>query len=465
MRLNLDFKLDTTQERLDYLTDYIQDKKFTDANLEMMANYLLWSVDDPDFEVDSNNSPWKTRESKHISWQTLQEEELEGNRKSVYQQISEIQEKGKKRKLDRNCVLTKLKYTLPSATIEAILSDPSAPIPQFEEQLDSLTITWFDLWGQIDQTEYKVQYWELKNGKRRADLPIRQELFERLAFFALYSKYSGSFNQFIAALEKTAESWDGYTALKQKRQLVALRTEQYTLLDSLQGESLQKHGNIGLYWNDMDNGLRGFKPFMAKELLFDKFQTSFFNRDYQDICIKELQNADAPLDFKEIDLRDPDTVRAVLFARKDLYDSLPELTYQDYEIVSRLLEYIDFYIKQCNFSPELEYILFSKINGSTNRKISEYLKDKFNLDYKENYISTIFTKRIINSIVKEVEKHYKNVEYILMGKNVFKRCSCCGKLLPRNSEFFNKRATSNDGFFNYCKACKIEKKTQKEDKQ
>ena len=29
MRLNLDFKLDTTQERLDYLTDYIQDKNYT----------------------------------------------------------------------------------------------------------------------------------------------------------------------------------------------------------------------------------------------------------------------------------------------------------------------------------------------------------------------------------------------------------------------------------------------------
>jgi len=462
MRLNLDFQLDTPEERLAYLDTYIQDKQFTDSNLEMMANYLLWTVPSPDFEIDSAHSPWKSRESKHISWQALQEEELEGNRKSVYQQISEVQEKGKKRKLDRNCVLVKLNFEMPTATINEILSRPNDTLPPFDYSLSYQTITWFDLWGQIDKTEYQVQYWELKNGKRRADLPIRQELLERLAFFAYYNHPYDTYGELIAALEAAAGAWDGYTALKQKRQLVALRTEQYTLLDALQGESLQKHGNIGLYWNDNDNGLIGFKPFMAEELLFENFEDSFFNRPFQDLCIKELQNADAGVGIREIDLRDPKTVREVLFMRNDFIDSLSDLPYQEYEIVNKLIKYIDYYIHKCNFSDDLKYILYAKISGVSNRSISEHLKENYGLDYKENYISTIFTKRIVNAIIKEVEKHYKNVEYILMGKNVFKRCSCCGKLLPRNTEYFNKRVTSNDGFFNYCKDCKVLKKAIKE---
>lgn len=463
MRLNLDFKLDTLDERLEYLDNYVKENSnFTEANLEMMANYLLWKVDEPDFEVDSAHSPWKSRESKHISWQALQEEELEGNRKSAYLQISEVNEKGKKRKLERECVLNKLQMPSCSDEITYILSNQESPLPSCSLSIDGQAHAWFNLWGQIDKTEYMVQTWELLNGRRRADLPIRQELFERLAFFAFIYHPFNTYAELIADLDKTAESWDGYTALKQKRQLVALRTEQYTLLDALQGESLQKHGNIGLYWNEPDSGFNGFKPFMAKELLFSEFYEGQFTRKYQDICIKQLQNADAPLGPKEIDLRDPKVIRYLLFAREDLLTALEGEHYQEYEVTYSLLKYLDFYIKQCKFTPDLDYILNAKITGVSNRQISDYLKKNFNLDYKENYISTIFTKRIINAIIKEVEKHYRDVERILMGRNVFKKCSCCGRLLPRSSEYFNKRATSNDGFFNYCKDCKIKKKALKE---
>lgn len=465
MRLDLDFKLDTLEERIEYLNKYINNNKdFTEANLEMMANYILWKVEDPDFEVDSNNSPWKNRESKHISWQALQEEELEGNRKSVYFQISEVQEKGKKRKLIREEILKKLNFPDCTEKIHYILENPNDELPVHDFTLTEQKIAWFTLWGQIDKTEYTVQTWELLNGKRRADLPIRQELFERLAFFAYLFHPFDTFQKLIDDLNKTAQSWDGYTALKKKRQLVALRTEQYSLLDALQGEALQKHGNIGLYWTEPNSGLNGFKPFMAKELIFRDFNEKQFSPKYQELCIKQLQYADAPLGPKEIDFRDPKTVRNLLAIKDELSTALESESYQDYEVTSNLLKYLDFYIDQCHFSPDLYYILMAKMSGIPNRQISEHLKKNFNLSYKENYISTIFTKRIINAIVKEVEKHYRDVERILMGRNVFKICSCCGKLLPRSPEYFNRRATSNDGFFNYCKNCKNKKKTIKGEK-
>ena len=95
----------------------------------------------------------------------------------------------------------------------------------------------------------------------------------------------------------------------------------------------------------------------------------------------------------------------------------------------------------------------------SNKDIAKAVEEKFNLSYKENYISTIFTRRIVEPIVEQVEKHYRLIEYITMGRTVFKKCSICGRLLPRNSTYFNKRTATSDGFFSYCKECKARRKS------
>ena len=49
-RLQLDFKLTTTDERADFLNEYLQRPEFmkrppTEDELETMGNYLLWGKD------------------------------------------------------------------------------------------------------------------------------------------------------------------------------------------------------------------------------------------------------------------------------------------------------------------------------------------------------------------------------------------------------------------------------------
>jgi hypothetical protein len=112
----------------------------------------------------------------------------------------------------------------------------------------------------------------------------------------------------------------------------------------------------------------------------------------------------------------------------------------------------------CELPPELKRILTLKMSKVNNREIAEILLQEYGLEYKENYISTIFTKRIIEEIVKQVELHYRLIEFITVGKSVFKRCSRCGKLYPRNTNYFNKRTSTCDGFFSNCKKCKTRRK-------
>ena len=68
-----------------------------------------------------------------------------------------------------------------------------------------------DLWAEIDETEFLVTTYELKEGKRK--LPVRQELCARLSA------------PVQSALRARAESLAPYAYLKLKHHLVELRRE------------------------------------------------------------------------------------------------------------------------------------------------------------------------------------------------------------------------------------------------
>lgn len=310
-----------------------------------------------------------------------------------------------------------------------------------------------------------VQSYEQNCGKRREDLPIRPELFERLAQSLVWQRVEKSLDQYVEELRAIALSWEPYVYLKKKRSLVSLRTEQYTLLDSIQGEPIQYHPNSGVFWTDADyEGINGFLPFMDKGLMIEEVDEIHFGGTYNELCVEALSKVDAAdcdLDLRQehyIDLRNPDVIRALILNRLDLEDYLERVGDCKGAILKDLLKYLDYYIEHCKFSEDLEYILNLKMNKYSNKDIVEKVELKYGMIYKENYISTIFTKRIIEAIVEQVELHYKLIEFITMGQSVFKKCSICGRWLPRNSNYYNKRTSTSDGFFNYCKECKTRKK-------
>lgn len=484
MRLALDFHKNSSAERIDFLNNYIENNKgsFTEDNLEMMANYILWAVEkenNESFQIESKNSPW-TKKHNDISFEGLLEQESETGLPAESLIATHATGSAAKAKLNREEVIQKLTNGFPSQQnnkiAQAFLKEKDAKSDSEVAQLRGennifiplewhpLAQIWFDLWSSIDQTEYIIQTWEIKHGKRRADLPIRQELLDRLVYMLIYKNRKICLSTLRAELDNEADKWDGYFYLKKKRSLVQLRTQQYSLLDCTSQEPMQKHMNTGRYYLEETAGINEFFPFMSERLLIQDITEDFFKQDFQQLCVKSLRHSDKALNAqylqsnKAIDLRDPNTIRHLLFFRADIKNHLEDNHVSDREINELLLKYIQYYINKCNFSDDLNYILECKVKKMTNKEIADSLKDKFGIIYKDNYISTIFTKRIVEAIVEQVNLHYKMIEYITMGKNVFKKCSVCGKLLPRNSTYFNKRTSTSDGFFSYCKDCKTRKK-------
>lgn len=526
MQIKLDFNISGYENRSQFLKEYIQqnESRLTKDNLEMMANYLLWAIQDEngeDFQID-NKGPWKAQ-SQELSWEGLQER-AEETGMPVESVIAEVPVAKKKAKLDRSSVLAKLNVKRTAVKIARVMSkedrkdcfailaglldnvqedDNSANVTQdsnaenilqdltaaldysthltcgrvidwtgwkniiFGEERHPLADSWFALWKSIDETEFIVQTYELRHGKRRPDLPIREELFERLAFSVVFEGAAISLQEKVSILELEADTLDAISYLKKKRSLVDLRTQQYTLLDLIKDEPIQLHINPGHYYGGEIEGIQEIYPFQDMRLFVREVSDKCFTRDFQDICIKALRRCDtfddnstaAPGTY--IDLRNMDVIRALLMIMPRLKGESYGATIDKREVYYKLKSIMDYYIAQCDFSPELLFILKNKINGISNKQIADSLKEQFNISYQENYISTIFTKRILASLKEQVDLHYKMIEYFTIGKTIFKRCSVCGKLLPRNSVYFNKRTSTSDGFFSYCKKCKHEKDMEK----
>ena len=501
MQIKLDFTLNGSTARMEYINNYLKNidqNRLTEDNKEMISNYILWGLQNEgtelDFEIESKNSPWSKGRTV-ASLEAMAEQEQETGM-PVQVQMSDVQMNQVKRKLDRADVVQKLKGNRGFSNYEeiawAMVKDPSLDCftilvtrEEINKILDSqgnvnytltadeafsirnwhpLTNSWFLLWNQIDSLEFMVQNWELDHGKRRADLPIRDELHFRLACYLLYSGRYGSLEKYEDELREVQKHWEGYKYLKNKRYLVQLRTQQYSLLDCIQGETLMHHINNAMYWSEAEIGIRDFYPFSRKDLLIDGVQEEHFNQKFYDTCIAALQKIDkidsgnAKKDPLSIDLRDIETVRQLILFYPDLEEAAQRFSEVEGDALRNLLNYLAYYIKQCNFDPELNLILTAKMHKYSNKDIVNLLEIKFGLSYKENYISTIFTKRIVEAIVEQVNLHYRLIEFITMGSSVFKRCTKCGKLLPRNTTYFNRRTSTSDGFFSSCKKCKTRRK-------
>ena len=527
MQIKLDFNVNGSTARLDYLNNYLKgvdQSRLSQDNIEMMSNYILWGLEseDPnlDFEIESKNSPW-SKGNKTTSLEALMEQEQETG-KSVEAQLSDVALCGTRKKLDRAEVVRKLAkgkrdvigaiaeemvkettkdcfailgtleelrqegFTQSAAEAESekggkeevvvtyskewangktfsltrLTCNQSAAAANYIKDWHPLTSVWFDLWGQIDVTEFMVQNWELAHGKRRANLPIRPELHYRLARWLVWQGSKKSLAEFEEELIRALDKWEGYHYLKKKRSLVSLRTQQYVYLDAIQGDTLYRKANPATYWREEDKGLSTFYPFADPAFLLNGVTKENFTPEFQLKCVKALQVVDAieegaaSREYGSIDLRDPNTVRNLILLIGDLEESMLRMSETEGQVLRNLLLYLKYYIDLCDFNPEVKAVLQLKMQKRSNKEIVEYLEKNFNLSYKENYISTIFTKRIVDSIIEQVNLHYRLLEFITIGPAVFKQCSKCHRLLPRNANYFNRRTSTSDGFFSSCKQCK-----------
>ena len=159
-RLHLDFKLVTSEERTNFLNEYLQRPEFlnrppTDEELETMSNYLLWGKN-PKTGLNAKQEEGIDIETKHATWSKKTEmESLEGlmeqptfNEASLSSVDASAAIKVKKEVFSRK---------------EALEQCPPSLVNDFKA-----------LFLLIDKTELMINFYELAHGRR--EKPPREEL-------------------------------------------------------------------------------------------------------------------------------------------------------------------------------------------------------------------------------------------------------------------------------------------------
>lgn len=431
-RLKLDFGLSTATERQAFLENYLKEIDFApnEYELESMGSYLLWGVDKDGKNAQQRGDcvlkDWDaTAASRHeTSLEGLLEDPV-FNENSL-RPASEPPTKLPRIKLDRE----RIRQTAPATYLDI-----------FEE-----------LWHRIDYTDLITELYELNIGKRTK--PIRPELLQAIPK-----------EEFEAAAEYASQLTQ-YHYLKLKHQLVDLRREQYTYKD-MYAPLHERHGEasysksitlsiddalpLGLY-NQAPSSINSqiwtwpIQPSLKEE--FQKEQLSNF--------LWEERSSNLVFDFREVEH---------LYAAFNLLEELKDTDFEkDPESqVNAFIQTLEFYAAAADLNDIQREIFDAKLQRKTNNQIRETINSKYGTTYNENYISTIWKKKILEMIAEVAKIQELELKEVFFEEN-WKKCSRCGRLLLRDPRYFMRKKTSSDGLGARCKKCEKEIRQSKEKK-
>ena len=402
-RLNLDWNLESTAERVNFINEYIKDKNFSSESLEMMGNYILWSDKRENLnnfiELPRSNSDWDKKSQKTESLEALLEDPT----------------------------FDEFRFSIPRLKIQ---NEKFSRVEALEKCPSELKENFKILFKEIDELDYILNIYDLKTGKRKN--PPREELLKNIP------------EERKKELELKAKSLNPFTYLKKRHELVELRRSQFYLQD-IYKTPICRHFPERIDLNSLNNSIElNILPLGAKKD-FPEIFIPFVNLnplEFSEITKKKISNLlwedRSNINFS-FDFRDQESVRALLLD-PDFLESSP------------LSDTLQYYISEANLNPIYTEILNLKRNKISNHNISQYINQKFQKHYTENYISTIFCQKIIKKINDAAALHFQIIQNIFFNEE-FKTCSKCGKLLLRTSENFRKRKANKDGFSGVCRFC------------
>ena len=102
-------------------------------------------------------------------------------------------------------------------------------------------------------------------------------------------------------------------------------------------------------------------------------------------------------------------------------------------------------------------LMVYKIDGLQNTEIQKLLQNTFGIKYSVEYISSLWRNKIPKLIAEQAQKNYLEYYYTNIKKGNWKRCSRCGQIKLAHTKFFSKNKTSKDGFYSICKDCRNKK--------
>lgn len=130
-------------------------------------------------------------------------------------------------------------------------------------------------------------------------------------------------------------------------------------------------------------------------------------------------------------------------------------------ILTTLINTIDYYIAAADLSKTQALVLSGKLKHLSNLEIRSLLINKLHLTPSINYISTIYTHQVCTKICEAAILH-RDRWLNRFNQFAWKKCSCCGAYLLKDTREFVRKQRSSDGLSNQCKRCdKSKRETQK----
>lgn len=432
-RLNLNFQLNSVSERSDFIKSYLSSLKFTPTSdeLEMCANYILWGKDADGLNVTQRKEI--EIETRHKTW--------------TKDDIESLEELMENPAFNENSIvpLGSPRPKIPRVVFDREFELSRAPEPQRQALIE--------LFHQIDSVDLMVELYELNHGKRKN--PPRKELLSALT------------EEEQKLLHTKAAKLNQFQYLKFKHGLVELRREQYTIKDTY-APQLQKDGTkiplpsdlkdtpifgseieifpLGLYGDKRIEGkiFQKINPWSLEEQEQKEINNFYWNQQrlYEKISKSGRK--------RFLDFRDAEHVRELIGIRGELEESARREG--PLGTTGFLLRTFDFYMKEAKIDEMHREILDFKINKKKNSEIAAAVNKKYGKSYTDNYISTIFTQKVIKGITDAARQHEEFIANLPFIEN-FKICNCCKKILLKSPDNFVRKANASDGFTNRCKRC------------
>lgn len=437
-RLKLDFSIQSTDGRRDFVNEYVQSPQFqknplNESELETIANYILWGKDS-----DGLNATQKGEiqiETRNKTWQRDDTESLDALMESPTFSEASLRRP------------TEARTRIPREVFDRKKALSECP-PHLKSVFN-------DLFKRIDTIELGINFYEFSHGRRKE--PPRESLLK------LFNEEE------IEAIRAMSSKWNQFKYLKQRHLIVELRREQFTLRDSyiekhlrhtppepeLEPANLDFEAEIPVLPLGLINGplselifkkQEDLNPFTYTEEELKKILRYYWNK-------KSESRPELFFDFRELE-----HVYELFGQLNELESSIDDLPIESN--LKRLLDTLKYYVELADLTEAQKEILDLKINKVKNQDIADIINKKYNKSYTANYISTIFRQKIIPHINKMASFHELILENICFEEN-FKKCNGCGKILLLDSENFVRKSRSKDGFSTKCKICDREDRLKK----
>lgn len=429
-RLKLDFSIQSTDGRRDFVNEYVTQPQFqrvplTSDELETIANYILWGKDQDglnctqrgEIQIETRNKTWQRDDTESLD--ALMESPTFSE--ASLRRPTEARTRIAREVFDRKKTLSEC---------------PAHLIHVFE-----------DLFKRIDTIELMLNYYEFSHGRRKE--PPRAALLKRFA------------QEELQSAEATAAKWNQFKYLKQRHLIVELRREQFTLRDTYierhvrhtmpepetEPVNLDLEAEIPVFpLGLLDNAMGAL---LFKDAL-DLNPSTYSNEDLFKVSHFYWQKKSSARPALFFDFTNLEHVYELFGLLSDLEESISPTNIESN--LDKLLATLRYYIKMADLTEAQQEILDLKISKSKNQDIADFVNKKYNKSYTANYISTIFRQKIIPRINETADFHAKIIENLSFPEN-FKKCTNCGRVLLIDSENFVRKSRSKDGFSTRCKVC------------